>query len=81
MDVAIRVQILNEAIFISHIAHTLRKGIKSTILPLDRSKEGNTRSSLTLIWQPIKERENSEFGPVKQHLEMTLCHILLMQSG
>ena len=28
--------------------------------------------SLTLVWQPVKEKENSEFKSVKQHFEIDL---------
>ena len=34
---------------------------------------------LNLVWQPVKEKENSEFKPVKLHLIVTLCCIRLMQ--
>ena len=36
--------------------------------------------SLTLVWQPIQKKENSEFKTCKTQLKkLTLCNILLMQ--
>ena len=64
MDTANHVQILDEAVCISHGTNT-----NYTLFRL---------VSLIFIWQPVKEKENSEFKPVKLRFEMTLCFILLL---
>ena len=38
-------------------------------------------SSLTLLRQPVWEKENSEFKPVKFCLKLTKCRIPLVQRG
>ena len=54
-----RVQILDEAACISHYAKTLEKAKHSTILFPAMVR----LDSLSLVWQPLKENENSEFKP------------------
>ena len=66
MDPATRVQILDEAVCISHSSNTLEKCINQTI----PSIVGQT-DSLTLVWQPVK-KEISEFKPVKIRLKIDL---------
>ena len=71
MDTVIRAQNLNQACYISLSTCTFAKGMNLTILPpvigkLDRM------GSLTLVWQPVQEKENSEFKPVKLCLEKNI---------
>ena len=39
---------------------------------------GIVYTTSTLLWQPVWEKENSEFKTVKFHLKLTLCRILLV---
>ena len=39
------------------------------------------RQPITLLRQPLLEKENSEFEPVKLRLKMTLCRILFVRMG
>ena len=57
MVTVIRVQILNEAVCISHSTNTLGKGMKLIILLPARDKEWDRQRSLTLVRQPVKEKE------------------------
>ena len=56
---AIRVQIMDEALFISHNAKTLEKGCNPTILSQAMSKQEDKLSPFTLVWQPAFKKENS----------------------
>ena len=71
MDMANQVQILDKAVCLSYNANTLGKGMNPTILPQAMGK----LNFLTLIWQPVKEKENSEFKPVK------LCYKIAHAEG
>ena len=62
-----RVQTLDEAACISHKSHIRGKGINSIILLSAKGKYQDRQSSLTLVWQPTKEKENSELKPAKLH--------------
>ena len=68
MDTDIQVQILEEAQLFTFHANTLGEGINQFILSpatlLDRL------DSLTFVWQPILEKKNFEFKPVKLRLKI-----------
>ena len=65
-----RVQILDVTVCISHSAYILWKAMHSTIpLPAMGKKKGKL-SPLTLIWQPVKEKQNSEYKLVKFYLKI-----------
>ena len=67
MDTVTTVQTLDEAVFISNSTHTLMKGMNPTTLPPAMGKiVGQTG-------QPIWEKENSEFKPVKLCLEIDIA--------
>ena len=55
MNFATKVQILNEAICISHSANTLEKGMNPTILPPAKGKYLGRLNSLILLWQLVNE--------------------------
>ena len=61
MDSDTRVQILNEAVSISHSTNTPGKGMNSTILPTAMGKWYDRLGYLILIWQPVEEKENPGF--------------------
>ena len=66
MDIAARVEILDEADCASQSANSLGKGMNPTIvLPA----MGRLRF-LALIWLPVKEKENSEIKPFKLRLKI-----------
>ena len=58
MDLAIRGQILKEAVCISYSTNTLEKGMNPTVGKYDRL------GFLILVWQSVKENENLKFKPV-----------------
>ena len=60
MDTATRVQILDETDCISHSTNTLGEGMNPIILPP------------AMVRQLVKEKENSEFKPVKLRLKIDL---------
>ena len=72
MDLVTQVQILDEAVWISHSANTLGKGMNLTIFPSAMSIKQGRLSFLTFVWQLVYEKENSEFEPVKLHLKTDL---------
>ena len=51
------------------------------IIPLAMGKKLARLSSLTLVWQLITEKKNSEFKFVKLHVKLTSCWILVMVEG
>ena len=59
------VQILDEDACISHNANTLNKGTYLAILPQAMAKQMDRWDFLTLVWQPLYKKENSELKPVK----------------
>ena len=60
-----QVQILDKAVSISHGTNTLGKGMNLTIvLPLMDKIVGQT-DSIILVWQPVYDKENTEFKSVK----------------
>ena len=63
MDLAIRVQILSKAVCISHSANILVKGMNSTIL-LSTWVNSKVDWILTLAYQLVEEKHNSEFKPI-----------------
>ena len=65
MDTAKRVQILHEAVYISHSSNILGIDVNTIILPPAMDRLG----SLTLVWQPVQEKENSEFKRVELRLK------------
>ena len=65
-------QIIDEAVCISHGANALERGMNQTILPLEMGKYFIRQGSLTLVWLPVWEKENSEFIPVKLRLKTDL---------
>ena len=69
MAPAIRVQIVDEAVWISHDANTIGKGINPIILPSTMSKSLVRMDSLTSLWHRVEEKENSVFKPDLLHLE------------
>ena len=60
-----RVPILDEAVYISHSANILGKGMNPTIPSPVLGKCWGRLCSLTLVWQLVYEKENSEFKSVK----------------
>ena len=68
MDTASQVQILDEAYSISYSTNTMRKGMNPIILPPAMGKLG----SLALVSQPVREKENFEYKPVKLRLKIDL---------
>ena len=67
IDSEIKVQIRDEAVCISHRANTLGNDLNPAM-----GKYLGKLGCLTLIWQPVKEKENSEFKPIKLHLKIDL---------
>ena len=66
MNMMIQVQFLDEVVCISHIlnsANILGKGMHLSVFSLARDKYSRL-GSLALVWQPVKEKENSGFKPV-----------------
>ena len=73
---------MDEAVCISHSANTFGKDMNPAILPSVMGKEYDRFSSLILVWQLVKEKENSEFKPVKLiALKLILCCTLLVADG
>ena len=66
MDTATRVQIMKESVSVSHSADTFVKGMNSTIVAPVKVTIVRLADFLTLIWQPVPEKENSEFKTHKQ---------------
>ena len=50
MDLSTRVQILDEALYISYTANTLGKSMNPTILPPENSRADK-------VWPPVLEKE------------------------
>ena len=67
MDTATWVQILYKAVCISHNANIIKKDINQAM-----GKLKDRLGSLTLVWQSVLEKENSEFKPVKLCLKIGL---------
>ena len=65
MDKVNWVQILDKIVCISHSVYTLGKHINPIILPLAMDKYLVRLGSLTLVWQPVLEKKNSEFKPIE----------------
>ena len=55
MDIATRVQIMDKTISISNGSDTLWKGMNPIIVNPAQGKLGSS----TLVWQPLKQKENS----------------------
>ena len=68
MHTATQVQILDEAVWISYDTSALGKGMNSAILI-----QLCLSSYLTLVWQLVEKKENSELKPVKLSLKNWLC--------
>ena len=66
------VQILDKAVCISYCFNTLGKDMNLVILPPAMGKLQGSLDFLTLEWQHVYEKENSEFKPVKLCLETDL---------
>ena len=60
---------LDKAVFISHSVNILGNGRNSAILPPAISKQNGRLDALSLVWQPVWEKENSEFKPVSHCLK------------
>ena len=72
METVTRLQILDKDNYISHPTNTLGKNVNPTIaLPAMGKKLGRV-NSLTLLWQPVSKKENSEFKPVKLRMKILL---------
>ena len=69
MDTDTWIQILDEAVCISHNVNTLAKSMNTTILTPAMGKIVGQTGSLALVWQPVHEKENSEFKPVKLRIK------------
>ena len=78
MDTAVRVQILDEALCVSHSTDTFRKGIHPIILPPAMVKTVGQTGTLNWVRQPVKEKE-TEFKSLLKKL--TWCRIQLMRRG
>ena len=81
MDKAIWVQILDKIIFISHQSNTFGKCMNPTLLPPVMGKQQSRLGSSTMVWQLVKEKENSEFKLVKLSLEIDLVSHLAHVEG
>ena len=64
MDMAIQVQILDKADYISYSIKNLEKGMNLIILCPAMGKQKGKLYSSALVRQPVLEKENSEFKPV-----------------
>ena len=73
MEAATRVQFLDEAVCISYSTNTIGKGINPIILPPAMGKLKDRLGSLTLVWQLVKEKENSDIKLVKPRLKIASC--------
>ena len=69
-DIATRTQILDETICISQSDNTTEKGMNSIIFSLAMVKLLSSMKSSILVSQSAKEKENSEFKPVKSPLKV-----------
>ena len=65
----IQVQIQGEAVCISHNINTLQKCMTQPILWVNNRVDC---FFLTLVWQPVEEKENSEFEAVVLCLKIDL---------
>ena len=72
MNTATRIQILDETDCISHSTNTLGKGTNLIIQPPAMGKYLGRLGSSALVRQLVKEKENSEFKPVKLRLKIDL---------
>ena len=61
MELVTQVQILDKAVCISLYANTFPKGINQSVLSSALGKYLGRLISLTLVRQPVSEKENSEF--------------------
>ena len=66
------ISILDEVDYISHSTNTLDKGMNQINLLSVMGKLLGRLGSLDLVRQPVKEKENSEFRPVKLRLKIDL---------
>ena len=57
-----------ERSYSSHSVNTLGKGMNPTTLPPAMGKQQGRLGSLTMVRQPVQEKENSEFKPDKLRL-------------
>ena len=64
MDTATRVQILDDTDLISYSTNTLGISMNPITLPPAVDKELDRQSYLSLVRQPVYEKENSEIKPV-----------------
>ena len=80
MNMATRVQIIDEAVWISHRANVVGKSYESNNSTFNYGWIVGQTGFLTLAWQLFKEeeKENTEFKPVKLSFKLTLCHIWLV---
>ena len=81
MDTRTRVQTQIGAVYISHNPNTLGKGMNPSILSLAMGKLYGRLCSLTLLWQPDVEKENSIFKPVKLFLKIDLVSYPVLGEG
>ena len=75
MDTETRVQILDKADCISHISNTLGKGMNPISLTPGIDKQEGRLAFLSLLKQPIYEKENSHFNPVKLDVVPDSAHV------
>ena len=75
------VQILGEAIYISLHTNIYWKGMNPTVLLPYMSKLKDRLGSFALFWQPVKEKENSEFKSALLHLKIDLVSHLACHAG
>ena len=72
MDMATRVQILDETDCNSQSTNTLGKGMNRIILPTAIGKQQGRLGSSALVRKLVSEKDNSEFKPVKLRLKIDL---------
>ena len=60
MDTVIGVQIQDKVVCILHNDNIIGRDMNLTILPPVMSKLLGMLGSLTLLWQPVQDRENSK---------------------
>ena len=53
---------------------------ESNFIPPATGKQSADSVFLALVAQPVLEKENSQFKPVKLHQKLTFCHILLKRN-
>ena len=74
MDTATRVQILDDAVCISHYANIIGKGMNPTNFPQTMGKIVEQTISLTLLWQGKTLNSNQ----LNFAWKLTLCRFLLV---